>query len=134
MKALRILLVEDDCLIGMLLAELLVEMGHQVYPVEATQAGAVTAALRHAPDLMIVDVQLDEGNGISAVGEAIRSKFIPHLFISGDIAKVLAVRPRAVVLQKPFREPELARAIHRALGSLDANYANHAANDANGSG
>ena len=77
----------------MLLAELLAEMGHEVCAVETTEAGAVAAALRHAPDLMIVDVQLDEGNGISAVGEAIRSKFIPHRFVSSDTTKDLAVRP-----------------------------------------
>lgn len=134
MKALRVLVVEDDFLIGMLLAEMLAEMGHQVCAVETTQASAVTAALRYEPDLMIVDAQLDEGNGISAVGEAIRNNFIPHLFISGDIAKVLAVRPRAVMLQKPFREQELARAIHRALGSMDDTSTNHVANDANPSG
>ena len=39
MKALQILLVEDDSLIAMLLLETLAEMGHGVCAVEATESG-----------------------------------------------------------------------------------------------
>src|ERR1700689_5728241 len=96
MKALKILVVEDDCLIAMLLVETLVEMGHGVCGVEATESGAVAAALRCEPDLIIVDAQLIEGNGFSAVDEILSTGFVPHLFISGNIKKVLARMPGAV--------------------------------------
>ncbi|MEJ1975471.1 MAG: hypothetical protein WDN49_04695 [Acetobacteraceae bacterium] len=66
---------------------------------------------------MIVDAQLADGSGVSAVGAILRNGFVSHLFISGDTAKVRALRPGAVVLQKPFVEVELARAIQRALNS-----------------
>ena len=46
MKALRILIVEDDALIGMLLAEMLEDMGHGLCAIEATEADAVTAVIR----------------------------------------------------------------------------------------
>jgi two-component system, response regulator PdtaR len=46
MKTLRILVVEDDALFGMLLAELLAMMGHDVCGIEATEADAVAAAVR----------------------------------------------------------------------------------------
>jgi two-component system, response regulator PdtaR len=42
MKALRILVVEDDALIAMLLAELLAGLGHNVCATAATEAHAVT--------------------------------------------------------------------------------------------
>ena len=119
MKALQILVVEDDSLIAMLLVETLAEMGHGVCAVEATEAGAVRAALRCRPDLIIVDAQLSQGNGISAVDEILRSGFVPHLFITGDAKKILAQRLDAVALEKPFRETELAQAIERAIGSID---------------
>jgi len=119
MKALRILLVEDDSLIAMLLVETLAGMGHGVCAVEATQAGAVGAALRCRPDLMIVDAQLRKGNGISAVDEILSAGFVPHLFVSGDIKKVLARRPDAVIIEKPFRESELEGAIRRTLDIAD---------------
>ncbi len=115
MRALQILVVEDDTLIAMLLVETLAEMGHGVCAVEATQAGAIGAALRCRPDLMIVDAQLRKGNGVSAVDEILSAEFVPHLFVSGDIKKVLARRPDAVAIAKPFRESELDQAIQRAL-------------------
>jgi CheY-like chemotaxis protein len=120
MKALQILVVEDDSLIAMLLVETLVEMGHGVCGVEATESGAVMAAHRSRPDLIIADAQLREGNGISALEEILRNGFVPHLFISGDTKEVLARRPDAVALKKPFRESELVPAIQRALDAADA--------------
>ena len=114
MKALRILVAEDDTLIGMLLAEVLAGMGHDVCAIKTTEADAVTAAVQYRPDLMIVDAQLGDGSGVSAVEKILRSGFVPHLFVSGDTSRVLALRPDAVVIQKPFRESDLARAIQRA--------------------
>ncbi len=119
-KALRILVVEDNGIIGMLLAGMLEDMGHDVCAVAATEGDAVAAAGRYKPDLMIVDAQLNDGSGVSAVEAILRSGFVSHLFVSGDTAKVRALRPGAVVLQKPFVEVELARAIQRALNSTTA--------------
>jgi CheY-like chemotaxis protein len=109
--------MEDNALVGMLVADLLAEMGHVVSAIEATQEGAVAAAVRCKPDLMIVDAGLAGGSGLSAVDEILRDGFIPHVFVSGDTASVLTAKPDAIVLQKPFRDLELARAIRRALGN-----------------
>jgi CheY-like chemotaxis protein len=115
MQALRVLVVEDDPMIGMLLAEMLESMGHDVCAIETTEAAAVTAAAQYKPDLMIVDARMGDGSGVSAVDKILRTGFVPHLFMSGNISKVKALRPDAVVIEKPFREPELTRAMQRAL-------------------
>jgi CheY-like chemotaxis protein len=115
MNGLRILVVEDDAVVGMLLAEMLEAMGHDICSIEATEADAVSAADRCKPDLMIVDVLLGDGNGVSAVAEILRAGPVPHLFVSGDILKLQALRPGAVAIQKPYREPDLVRAIKLAL-------------------
>ena len=65
--ALRVLVVEDDCMIGMLLAEMLEAMGHDPCAIEATEADAVTAVARYRPDLMIVDAWLGDGSGLSDI-------------------------------------------------------------------
>lgn len=119
MKELQILVLEDDALIAMLLVETLAEMGHDVCGVEATETGAITAALRCRPDLIIADAQLRGGNGISAVDQILSNGYVPHLFVSGDIKKVMARKPGAVAIEKPFRESELGRAIQRALDAAD---------------
>ena len=115
MKALRVLVVEDDALIAMLLGELLAGMGHDVCATAATEAEAVIAANRYGPDLMIVDAGLGRGSGVSAVEEICRVEPLAHLFISGDAERVRLRQPDAVVVRKPFREAELARAIDLAL-------------------
>jgi CheY-like chemotaxis protein len=115
LKALRVLVVEDDALVGMLYSEFLAEMGHSVCAIAATEAEAVAEAGQCNPDLMIVDALLNEGSGVAAVDEILRTKFVPHVFVSGNAASVRALRPDAIVLQKPFRDPELSNAIQRAL-------------------
>jgi DNA-binding response OmpR family regulator len=115
MNALRILVVEDDAIIGMMLTEMLEEMGHDVCSIEATEAEAISAADRCRPDLMIVDVLLGAGNGVSAVTEILRAGPMPHLFVSGDISRIQTLRPGAVAIQKPYKESDLARAIQLAL-------------------
>ena len=114
MTSLRVMVVEDDSVIGMLLAELLTHMGHDVCAIESNEAGAVTAAARCKPDLMIVDVSLGEGSGLAAVDKICRAGLVPHLFVSGDIASIRALRPDAVLVQKPFHQTELAWAIESA--------------------
>jgi len=115
MRALRVLVVEDDVMIGTLLAEMLTGMGH-VCLIESTEAGAVATAARWRPQLMIVDVKLGVGSGVAAVEAITRDERAPtpHVFISGDISTVAAVRPGAVAIQKPFRGPDLVRAMRRA--------------------
>src|SRR5580704_276783 len=115
MKVLRVLVAEDDTITGMLLAELLKSMGDDVCAIESTEADAVTAAARWKPDLMIVDVRLGEGSGVAAVDEIHRASPIPHVFVSADISRVQALRPGAAIIQKPYREADLARVIRLAL-------------------
>jgi|SRR5277367_6292304 len=117
MKALRVLVVEDDALIGRLLAETLAEMGHDVRAIAATEAEAVADAVRCKPHLMIVDVRLGDGSGLSAIDEILRAGPVPHVFVTGDISGVRVLRPDAVVVEKPFREADLVQAIQRALGA-----------------
>jgi len=116
-KALCVLVVEDDPLIGTLVAEVLESMGYEVCAIEDTEAGAVTAAARFQPDLMIVDVRLSEGSGIAAVEQITRARSIPHVFVSGGTSGRQAFKPGAIIIQKPYREADLAAAIKRALGA-----------------
>ena len=124
MKALRVLVVEDEAMIAMLLAEVLRELGHEVCATESTEAGAVAAAARHKPDLMIMDDELRQGSGISAVEQITRSGFIPHVFVTGRSLTDQSLSPSAVVIQKPFTIPELAWGIKRALAVTDIRPAN----------
>lgn len=119
MRKLSVLVVEDEAIIGMLLSEVLTDMGHDVIGVAATEATAIALATEHRPDFLIVDAGLTSGNGVSAVDTILATRFVPHLFTTGNALKVRLVRPNAVVLEKPFYEAELADAIVRALSHTE---------------
>jgi len=120
MDMLEVLIVEDEPLIAGLLTDIMEEMGHHVCATESTETGAVTAALKWQPQLMIVDAGLARGSGIAAVETILRTGFVPHIFVSGDRLSSSELDPQAVVLQKPFRDSDLASAIARALGGQTA--------------
>jgi CheY-like chemotaxis protein len=69
MNRYNILIVEDDPIIGILLVDILIGMGHGVCALKTTAESAVAAAAGCNPDLMLVDVQLGSGSGIAAVAE-----------------------------------------------------------------
>ena len=114
MGSLRILVVEDDHLIGLLLADMLDAMGHTVCAVARTQEEAVAAAERDKPNMLIVDAWLHQGSGVAAVDQIQRRGIVPHIFVTGDGRGVLQLKPNAIVLEKPFTEGMLAAAIDRA--------------------
>ena len=112
---LHIVIVEDDILIAMDVAELLTELGHDVCATVRTEADAVAAAERCRPDLMIVDGQLDEGGGISAMRQILAKSEVAHLYITGDRRRLMQQVPDAVILEKPFSLSELLNGIDAAL-------------------
>jgi CheY-like chemotaxis protein len=115
MNGLRVLVMEDEAIIAMLFGDVLEGMGHHVCAIATTESDAVAAAARCRPDLMIVDAHLGKGSGLAAVAKILRWGFIPHVFVSGDSARALSLKPDAVAIQKPFLETDLVRAIARAL-------------------
>jgi CheY-like chemotaxis protein len=117
METLRVLVAEDNALIALLLGEILAGMGHEVCATVATEREAVIAAAHYKPNLMIVDAGLGPGSGISAMEAILRTSPIAHVFISGDANRVRLNQPNAIVVRKPFRQAELARAIEMAVAA-----------------
>lgn len=115
MQPLRILIIEDEAIIGMLLSEVLEGMGHNVIGVAATEATAVALYEEYQPNFLIVDAGLTSGNGLSAVDTITKERFVPHIFTTGNALKVRLAKPDAVILEKPFDEGALIAAIDRAL-------------------
>src|SRR3954467_2667324 len=126
MRVLRVLLIEDEAMIAMLLTEVIDQMGHVVCAVAATEDDAISATARCQPDLMIVDEILRKGSGVSAVREILRLGPVPHIFVSGESLEDQTLSPNAGVISKPFSISELVRAIQRALGATGVSPANPA--------
>jgi len=115
MKSLNVLIIEDDAIIGLLLSDIITGLGYHVAAIHMTESEAVEAAALYLPDLMIVDIQLAEGSGIGAMEQILAERFVPHIYLSGDLKMVADLRSRAVVIEKPFHESELIQAIRQAM-------------------
>ncbi len=62
----RILVVDDDCLNLRLAATVLEQAGHEVLCAQSGAQG-IDAALAHLPDLVLMDVQMPDIDGITAL-------------------------------------------------------------------
>lgn len=122
----RILVVEDEFLIAIDLADLLAEFGYEVCAIVRTADEALAAATRFSPDMVLTDVHLAQGSSGLDAAKRIREKLgIPSFFISGsiDCAMMEEARESAPLgfVSKPF-EP---RALQSALAKVVTHCAAH---------
>ncbi|WP_420382194.1 response regulator [Novosphingobium sp.] len=113
----RIIIVEDDAVLAEYFAELLIGMGHDVCAIAGTEAEAVAEAEAFHPDLMIVDGQLREGSGVSAMARILRKGDVAHFYVTGNPWSLREQVPDAVIVTKPFTLRELNHAIAVAVES-----------------
>jgi len=110
-----VLLVEDETMIRMLVADMLADLGYDV----AAEAGDIDQAIELARsahyDLAILDVNVN-GKIISPVAEAVASRNLPFVFATGYGADGVPEAYRHhPALQKPFRLETLQQVIEAAL-------------------
>jgi CheY-like chemotaxis protein len=110
----RILVVEDELMIRMLLQDMLADLGHTL----AGEAGRIDEALALAKqgefDVAILDVNLN-GQPISPVVEVLVERGLPFVFATGYGARGVPEPYRQTpTLQKPFQADALAQAIEAA--------------------
>lgn len=114
----RVLIIEDEAVIAMDLNDLVAAAGHSVCAMEATASGAVAAAKRERPDLVLADIQLaDNSSGIDAVKEILASFSVPVIFITAFPARLLTgERPEPTFLiTKPYSPDMVRAAVSQAL-------------------
>ena len=105
----RSLVVEDEMLIGMLLEDMLTDMGFQVVAIVPRLKEALAAVERESFDLAVLDVHL-HGESAFPVAEALIAKGVPFIFATGYGERGLPESYRnRPVLQKPFAKDDLER-------------------------
>lgn len=112
-KALRILVVEDDFLVGLQLEQDLDAEGHSVLGPFASLASATEAASREAFDLAILDVNL-RGQPVYPLADELLARGLPVILLTGYQLSDLPERFRATPhVAKPYDPRRLAQAIAR---------------------
>jgi CheY-like chemotaxis protein len=114
----RVLVVEDEMMIAMLVEDMLAELGCAVVgPAHALETALDLARSESDIDAALLDVNL-AGQPVFAVADALREKGVPAIFSTGyGDAGLRDVDRGAPVLQKPFRAGDLARALTEALAA-----------------
>jgi DNA-binding response OmpR family regulator len=79
---LRVLLVEDEALVAMLIEDVLSEAGYQLVGAAPSLSAARAALERHGADMAILDVNLG-GEPIFPFARALAEREIPFLFVTG---------------------------------------------------
>lgn len=112
MKGLRILLVEDEAMIAMLVEDMLLDSGASVIgPAGGVQDALDAISSNDAIDGALLDVNLG-GEQSFEVADALAGRGIPFIFVTGyGGAGVRDRYPDAPTLQKPFVTSDLQRAL-----------------------
>lgn len=111
LNGMRILVVEDEMLVSMLLEDMLADFGCSVVGPAPTVADAMPLATGAQIDAAVLDLNL-AGDPIYPVADALKARGVPFVFASGyGESGVTEAHRGAPMLQKPYRQADLERAL-----------------------
>ena len=114
----RVLLVEDEALVAMMIQETLTEFGFQVIGPGRTASEALAAARNSHFEAAVLDINLGDGL-VYTVAEILSKRGVPFVFVTGYDADSVDPRFSGVpVLQKPIERDMLQKIF--LLGADDA--------------
>jgi len=115
----RILIADDEPLIRLDLREMLTTLGYNVVGEAADGATAVRLAREAEPDLVIMDIQMPEIDGLEAARLLTAENIAPVLLLTAYSQKELVERAQQAgvvgYLVKPFRDSDIQPAVEIAL-------------------
>lgn len=112
----RVLVVEDEMLVAMLIEDVLADLGCVLVGPIARVAQALDCIRNEALDCAFLDVNV-AGESIYPVADALAGRGVPFAFLTGYGAQILPESYRSrPVLQKPFALEDLEAILRRCLG------------------
>jgi PAS domain S-box-containing protein len=105
----RVLLVEDEALVAMMIQDTLAEFGFQVLGPVSTASEALAAARERSIDAAVLDINLGDGL-VYTVAEILAERGVPFVFVTGYDADSVDSRFSGIpILQKPIERESLQR-------------------------
>lgn len=115
LQGLRLLIVEDEAIIAMMLEDMLADLGCAVVGSVRSVAAALDDIKQMEFDGAILDVNL-RGERVDPIADALAARGLPFIFATGYGEIGISERFKgAVVLQKPFESTLLRRALLRGV-------------------
>ncbi len=114
----RILIVEDEALIAVMLSDMLVELGYDVAASASHISQAKDFLTAEKVDIALLDVNLGNEK-IDTVADLLAERACPFIFTTGyGQAGLPAAHASRSVLQKPFNIGDLDAALRKELGAI----------------
>lgn len=119
MNKIKILIVEDDIFIAQDIKEMLEQMDYRVSAIAYDAKSAYTQLANNAPDFVLIDINLGEGEDGISVAEKIRQIYqIPFAFLTSYanrpiVQRAKLTRPSGYIV-KPFDQKDLFAVIEIA--------------------
>jgi CheY-like chemotaxis protein len=113
-KQAKLLIVEDDVMIRVVLTDMLCELGYTVAAEAASIDEALEATRKTDFDLAILDADL-KGRSVSPVADALVARDIRFVFITGYGDHGLSAYRNRPTLRKPFQIDTLKRALQERV-------------------
>jgi CheY-like chemotaxis protein len=111
----RVLVIEDESLVAMLLETILDDMGCSVVGPESNIDDGLRSALGEALDAALLDVNV-AGREVFPVAEALRARGVPFVFSTGYGEAGLPEHWRGhPTIQKPFTEGAIRDALMKVM-------------------
>ncbi len=105
----RVLLVEDEALVAMMVQDCLVEFGYQVVGPICTASEALEKARNDYFEAAVLDINLGDG-AVYPIADVLDARGVPFVFVTGYDADSVEARFRTIpVLQKPIDREMLKR-------------------------
>jgi PAS domain S-box-containing protein len=116
----RLLLVEDEVLVGLFMREMLDDLGFDATEPCRSLADGLAAARNERFDGAILDMNLN-GESVYPLADFLVAQNVPFVFVTGYSADVVAERfSKIPIIQKPVAADVLARILNRHLGGAAA--------------
>ncbi|HZZ88011.1 MAG TPA: response regulator [Caulobacteraceae bacterium] len=115
LDGLRVLVVEDEAAIALLVEHMLETLGCQVVGSAATVSEALALVRNGGFDFVLLDRNL-RGERVDPIALELESRGIPYAFASGYGSLPEKGSFTAQTLQKPFRLHDLERMLRQTLG------------------
>jgi PAS domain S-box-containing protein len=106
----RVLLVEDEALVAMMIQECLAEFGYQVVGPIRTASEAAAKAKDGPLEAAVLDINLGDG-AVYPIADILAARGVPFVFVTGYDADSIDARFRKIpILQKPIEREMLKKA------------------------
>lgn len=116
----KVLIVEDDLIISMVLERMITKLGHQVVKKVIAGQDAIDSTFELEPDLILMDIQLkDDIDGITAMQKIREKSDVQVIYITGNSDHYNMERAKRTnfvdYLVKPIQMSHLKKSIRKAF-------------------